>query len=723
MKAVALLQLHGHPLLQPAGELDTAYYVALARDVAAGDLSAGGRVFFVSPLYVYVLAAVFATTGGSLLAAKVVQIVLGAAAVGLVFATARLWFGERAARLAAGLALLTGSFTFNEVIILQSALDPFLTALSLYLVARAWLAPAPRAWFAAGAVLGLHALNRPNVLLVAAVTGAWLAFAVARGLRQPWARRMGGPGAGRVEPRPAALAALVLGLGAVLAPVAVRNTMAAGEVTLVSSHGGLNFYIGNHAGADGTYRAVPGITPSIAGQARDARRVAERALGRTLTDGEVSAYFYGLGWEWIRTHPGDALRLLARKLAYTLNATDVALNYSYAYYARDEPTVLRVLVVGPWLLLPLGLFGLIVARPAHAGAGTGRLDATRAGTPAGRVRRAWWPWAAYVPAYALAVAIFFVSERYRLPLLVPLCVTSASALVWLVSTVRAGRRRTWAASMALLAGLALATNWNVGLDDGRAAERTEMIVHLVDAGRDREAMALLESTVPMARDLALVYFRAGQAFAERGETGRAIGLLQRAYDRAPDRPEIRLVLGQALLDAGRPAEAAPHLLAALEAGVRSDLAAFDLARARAAAGDRSGAREALRRIPDPGGLDAASQVAAGRLALEVGDPAFALEVLEPAARAAPADAAVAEALGLALDAAGRRDAAIAALERACALDPRSATARLNLAVLLAEGGRTDEARRLAEGALAIRPDYARARAFLEALPARKPARP
>lgn len=725
VKAVALLQLHGHPLLQPAGELDTAYYVALAREVAAGDLSAGGRVFFVSPLYVYVLAAVFAATSGSLLAAKVVQIVLGAAAVGLVFATARLWFGDRTARLAAGLALLTGSFTFNEVLILQSALDPFLTALSVYLLARAWLAPAPRAWFAAGAVLGLHALNRPNVLIVAAATGAWLAVAVARGLRQQRAIQVGGPRTGRVEPGPAVLAALVLGLGAVLAPVTVRNAMAAGELTLVSSHGGLNFYIGNHAGADGTYRAVPGITPSIAGQARDARRVAERALGRTLTDGEVSAYFYGLGWQWIRTHPGDALRLLARKLAYTLNATDVALNYSYAYYARDEPTVLRMLVVGPWLLLPLGLFGLIVARPAHADAATGSLDPTRVRSPAERERvgRAWWPWAAYVPVYALAVAIFFVSERYRLPLLVPLSVTSASALAWLVSTVRAGRRRTWSVAVALLAGLALATNWNLGLDDGRAAERTEMIVHLVDAGRDREAMALLESTVPMARDLALVYFRAGQAFAERGDTGRAIGLLQRAHDRAPDRPEIRLVLGQALLDAGRPAEAAPHLLAALEAGVRSDLAAFDLARARAAAGDRSGAREALRRIPDPGGLDVASRIAAGRLALEVGDPAFALEVLEPAARAAPADAALAEALGLALDAAGRRDAAIAALERACALDPRSATARLNLAVFLAERGRTDEARRLAEEALAIRPDYARARAFLEALPARKPARP
>lgn len=698
VKAVALLQLHEHPLLQPAGELDTAYYVALAREVAAGDLSAGGRAFVVSPLYVYVLAAVFAASGGSLLVAKVVQIALGAAAVGLVFAAARLWFGARVAWLAAALALLTGPVTFNEVLILQSALDPFLTALSVYVLARAWIGQSPRAWLAAGLVLGLHALNRPNVLIVAAVTGAWLAAAVVRARLRGRSSRAGQPRAGRTGPRQAALLGLALGLGAALGPVAVHNTLAAGKLTLISSHGGLNFYIGNHAGADGTYRSVPGIAPSIAGQARDARRLAERALGRALTDAEVSAYFYRLAWEWIRTHPADALRLLARKVNYTFNASDVALNYSYAYYARDESTILRWLVVGPWLLLPFGLFGLAVVRPVPAA-----------------LRRAWWTWAAYVPVYGLAVAIFFVSGRYRLPLLVPLAVTSASAIGWLATAVQARRRRACTGAAALLAGLALATNRDVGLDDGRAGERMEMIVHLVDTGRSAEATALLESTVPMARDLALLYFRVGQAFLERGETARAIALLRRAHERAPDRPETRLVLGQALLDAGRPAEAAPHLLAALENGVRSDLAAFDLARARAATGDRAGARDALRRIPDPAGLDAASQLAAGRLALELGDTDFALAVLRAATRAAPADGSLAEALGLALEAAGRRDEAIAALERACVLDSRSATARLNLAVLLAERGRTDAARRLAEEALAIRPDYTRARQFLEAL--------
>ena len=40
---------------------------------------------------------------------------------------------------------------------------------------------------------------------------------------------------------------------------------------------------------------VPGITSNIQGRQEDARRVAEAAAGRKLDEGEVSAYFYGLG--------------------------------------------------------------------------------------------------------------------------------------------------------------------------------------------------------------------------------------------------------------------------------------------------------------------------------------------------------------------------------------------------------------------------------------------
>jgi hypothetical protein len=163
VKLAVLIQFWDHPLLQPHGELDTAYYARLAERVAAEGPLAPIGAFFVSPLYVYFLAAVLAA-GGSLLTAQVVQIALGAVAVALLFATARYWFGERAAVAAAALAILTGIFSFNEILILQSALDPFLVSCALYALTRTVAGGSIAVSGGAGVSLALLALNRPNAL-------------------------------------------------------------------------------------------------------------------------------------------------------------------------------------------------------------------------------------------------------------------------------------------------------------------------------------------------------------------------------------------------------------------------------------------------------------------------------------------------------------------------------------------------------------------------------
>jgi Flp pilus assembly protein TadD len=722
---IVLLQLGDHPLLQPQGELDSGYYARLAKQVADGDWLAGQRVFFVSPLYIYFLAATFLATDGSTIGAQLVQVLLGTAAVGLVWATAHRWFGSTVGWAAGALAAGTGYFTFHEILILQASLDPFLVALALFLLTHAALDGRPRSWMATGVAFGLLALNRPNALPVAAILAAAAGLhrwryvtrdAAAAAIPSPsvGADIHGtGPAGSRRRAAGAALVptgAMLAGLACVLLPVAARNMAVAGELALLSSHGGLNFYVGNRAGADGTYRRVEGIVPSITGQERDARRQAEAVEGRPLSDAAVSAHFYREAWRWIVGHPGDASRLFLAKLYYTFNAADVALNYSYAYYSRDEPSLLRGLIVGPWLLLPLGLFGGLVAGPAL-------LRSPCDGKDGERRTAAWWLWASFVPLYALGVAAFFVAGRYRLPLLVPLSVTSAAGLVWLLRRAQDSARiePPWKAIVPLVL-LALACNWPAGLDNGRAGERVEMVLHLVDTRRDAEALSLLESTVAMHPVPADALVRTGTAFLERGASGRALPLLMRAHALAPERADVRLALGQALLDAGRPGEAVPHLRAVLDAGVRVDLAAFDLARALMASGNRADAGGALRRLSHVTTLDAASATAVARLALDLGEHALARTAAARAVALAPSDAVPRELFGLALEANGQRADAMRALEQAAQLDRANASARLNLAVLLAEEGRFAEARRAAEEALARRPDYGRARAFLQALP-------
>jgi len=130
VKLIVLLQLQHHPLLEPGGALDSETYSVLADRVRAGDYALGPGLYFVSPLYIYFLAALLSLSD-SFTFVRLVQIALGTAAVACVFWTAREWFGRRAAWIAAALAALTGEFTFYEIVVFQSSLDTFLTAAGL----------------------------------------------------------------------------------------------------------------------------------------------------------------------------------------------------------------------------------------------------------------------------------------------------------------------------------------------------------------------------------------------------------------------------------------------------------------------------------------------------------------------------------------------------------------------------------------------------------------
>ena len=637
VKLAVLLQLRNHPLLQPHGELDTAYYVSLAERIASEGLLAPIGAFFVSPLYVYFLAAVF-EAGGSLLAAQLIQIALGAAAVALLFATARHWFGERAAFVAAGLAILTGIFTFSEILILQSALDPFLVSCALYALSTG-------AFAGAGASLGLLALNRPNAL-VFAVAAAVVVFVIE--WRDNRVRRG---------------AVLVITLLAVLAANAARNYAVSGDVVLIASHGGLNLYIGNHDRADGTYTPVPGITPSIAGQAGDSARVAESSTGRRLSPGEVSNYFARRAVEWMTEHPADAVKLWIRKIRILLNRVDVPLNYSYAFYAR-ESAVLRILAVGPWLLLPLGLVGLF--------------------WPSLRINhRGYWVWAMFVPVYGAAVVLFFVTDRYRMPLFVPLCASAGAALVRCFDLVRARQFRVLLLPVGAIAIASLVAFSNLGLDAGLGGEQTRQAVWLIEQGSIDESRRYVEQIARDHSHPGVLRFRVAQALLDAGRPDEAVTLLTEAIAIDGPQPAIRLALGEALIRSGRAGEAIKQF-----SGIEDSVA----------------------------GMTADSALDLGTLALEQQALREAIRWLEIAVQRAPDRAEAHEKLGVAIFLSGDHPTARPYLERACRLDPGSASAHLNLAAVYAELRMFPEARTEALEALRLDPTELRATALLKALP-------
>jgi tetratricopeptide (TPR) repeat protein len=674
MKLAVMLQLKDHILTQPDAGLDTTAYVTLALRVVAGDLGLGPALYFVSPFYIYFLATIVGVTH-SFTAARAVQIVFGTAAVALVFVAANEWYGRRAAWLAAAMAALTGLFTFYESLLLQAALDPFLTAAVVAFTALSLTRTSPGWAAAAGAAYGVQICNRPNVAIPAA--GIALLLAANRQWRLA--------------------TALALGVALALTPTTIRNIVVSHYWSpLTASHGGLNFYVGNNPDADGTYAPVAGISANMLGQQEGTRRVAEQATGRALDDGAVSMYFYRLAWMWMREHPAAAARLLAKKMGLMFSAGYIWLNYSYPFFSRDAQTLLRLLIVGPWILIPLGLVGLVAAVP-------------------GTRRREYLVWASFVPLYGAAVAIFYVTDRYQLPVLVPLAAGAGAALDVFAQQMASKCWRSLGAAVTALVVLFLWANRPLRLDDGVAEERIRMAERLVTLGRYGEAEEWVTRAKRAHPYPGAVDFRIAQRLLAQDQTRAAIAHFEEALTLDPSQAVAEYALGEAYLEAKRASDAVPHLRRALAAGVRADQAGYDLVRALGATGDRAAAIQVLSTLHPNRDDDAARWTALADLALQLQEPGTAEAFARKAIAARPEEAAGHADLGFALNLERRWIDAARELAVAIRLNPNDARPHIGLAVAHANSGRIVEARQHVEEALRIDPASTTARKLQEAL--------
>jgi len=427
-----------------------------------------------------------------------------------------------------------------------------------------------KVWVAAGAAGGLLALNRPNALLCV------VAIAVALGLSLPF------------KENPLRTfrfaAAFLVGTAAIVALPLARNLIVSGEPVLISSHGGLNFLVGNGPGANGVYRTLPGITPDIGGQTRDARKVAEAAEGRALSSREVSAHFAKEALRWIRESPGAAGSLFLRKLWYVLSGDEAPLNFSFPWY-RDRSLVLRLLCVGPGLLVPLAGAGFVLALFASSGA----------------ARRALLVWPVFVPAYVLAVAAFFVATRYRLPLLVALAPLAGAAVAQFPEAWRAkGARLGIAAAAAAVLGVV--SLWPTGLWDGAEDEDMHWALYLVEKGDVAEAARVAEAAAARHPDPGLLWFRMGKAWAAAKRMDDAIAALERARALEPHPADT-----ETRLAAAHESRGVDRVLANDALGAQPDLEAavalspddagmvLNLAAVLAEKGDRARARDLAQR--------------------------------------------------------------------------------------------------------------------------------
>lgn len=576
--------------------LDPLYYKEWAERIVAGDWI-GHRVFEMSPLYAYLLAAYIGIFGESFTLLRLMQFAVGAATAGLTCLLAGRLFGRWAGLAAGLLAALYGPFLFFEGQVMKEFLTPFLSCLALVVFYGALDARGRRRLIllaAAGACIGVAALVRDNILVVLPCLGLYLVAS----------RR----GAGLKEACVMGAATMV-----VLLPVGIRNYAVSGDVVLTTSGGGEVFYIGNGPYANGAYIVPPWVRSSPKFEHEDFRKKARELTGRDLSRAEASHFWWREGLKTILSDPLHWAGLELRKAALFLNDYELPDNYSYGSFERFS----RIL---PWLptfgvVLALGIVGIV----ATAGAWRTLMPLYLAGG-----------------GYMASVMLVFNFGRFRLPFVPLLCALAGAGLVALAGSLRDARRGGWARAVVYVVVAAAA--WGGSKVDLHSSaeepfqDRLHVAAAYLQAGEPKQAETILRETIRDAekvltehgwkpgdasipggisfalslhaahRDLARVLMNEhresdaiaemraaipfdpsdadlfqmlGGALTETGDLHGAVTALRRAVELKPDRFTARFDLATALYEEGNAAAALEELQEAKKRS--SNLGKLDLA--------------------------------------------------------------------------------------------------------------------------------------------------
>ena len=552
-----------------APAVDPGWYDQAAQNILMGNW--GPFPFFRAPAYPALLAAVYAFFGRDLMAARVLNVVLQGAAVWAVWRVGRAYVAPAVGVFAALLLAVNGTAIYFAGEILSTSAEMFAAILGLWATLRLTRDPSLSAVVVCGLAWGLAAVVRPNFLFVFPVALAAVYFAA--------------PAKSRDSFRYGAWTACAVWLVAAFAPilpVTAVNYLKSGEFVLIASQGGVNFWIGNNPESTGITSVLPGY--GNAWTMEDAQAGAERELGRPVDPAELSRFYFAKGRRFLSRYPEQAVRFMIRKTALFFNRFEISNNKHIEYFSAVSPWLPPLQKLNFGVLVPLGLLGFWVAR-----------------------RQAWARMTAgLIALYAVSVALFFVTSRFRMPAVPYLALLAGGGLWWVLETLRSRPSlRALRPLLLLVLGVAIAdlNLWGLGeapvgwarYMEGNAYLKLNRLdsarVCFEDAVRDSQAVsasltnlgvialrqgdttgALERYEAARASDSlnAGVWNNLGAVYEWRGDTMRAFAAYHRALALKPWAPDPRhnlagayFRLGVSALKQGQDSLAVQHLSACI----------------------------------------------------------------------------------------------------------------------------------------------------------------
>jgi 4-amino-4-deoxy-L-arabinose transferase-like glycosyltransferase/cytochrome c-type biogenesis protein CcmH/NrfG len=501
--------------------VDSKTYDETARTFARNQIL--GSNFFWQPFfYPFFLSVVYFFSKSSIIAAKDIQVLLGALTCVLTYRLGAKIFGRRTGIIAGLVTAFYGPMFFYDGELLSTGWAAFWAVVIVSLFMEVKEKDKGRYWFFLGASSALGIITRPEFLLVFIAGCAWLWLRVPRELS--------------LVPR---FGAAFIGMALVLVPVSAAANFATGRFSIISSSGGLNLYIGNNPNYCDTLTIRPGEEwdrlliklPSLYGK------------GRSVWDED--RFFKQQVLEYVKKQPFDFAKGLGRKALEFVSSREIPRNLDIYIFGKWS----RLLHFLTWkadrfgfpfgIILPLAVLGIIF-----------------------NWRRIPVPMMLFIVFYPLSIIFVFVAGRYRVPMIPILAIVVAAGFVSVIEMVRLRQWRKVMITITIVAGIVLLSILPGPFCEEKVnfePEFYQFVGHgLVKQGKYDKAMECLTEALRLKPDYNETYFYMGEALRGQGKLSEAIKCYRKALQMKLDDSVEYMVhnnLGAALMEQGNLDEA------------------------------------------------------------------------------------------------------------------------------------------------------------------------